>query len=59
MLYIWDVETDQVQAFDFKSGEGQEGLDDNVAEAQQQLTLDVRGLILLYFHFCIVSKLAI
>jgi len=43
VLYIWDVETDQVQAFDFKSGEGQEGLDDNVAEAQQQLTLDVRG----------------
>ena len=40
-----------MQAFDFKSGKGQEGLDDNVAEAQQQLTLDVKGLILLYFEF--------
>eukprot|EP00795_Rhopilema_esculentum_P000551 gene551-10237_t len=41
-LYIWDVEADQIQTFNFRTGQGQEDLDDNVISAQEQLTADIK-----------------
>lgn len=43
ILYIWDADTDQLQSFNFTTGKGQDGLDDSVAEAQQQLSVDIKG----------------
>ena len=51
-LYVWDVESDQIQTFNFRTGQGQEDLDDNVISAQEQLTADIKGnLIALSLHY--------
>lgn len=49
ILYVWDVEADQVQTFNFKTGESQDGLDENVSFAQQQLTADLKGFSSHYY----------
>ncbi|XP_066914160.1 intraflagellar transport protein 140 homolog isoform X1 [Clytia hemisphaerica] len=44
-LYIWDVETDTVQCFNFATGEGIEQMDDNLTAAQEQLTSNIKGYV--------------
>ena len=49
-MYVWDVETDSVQCFDFATGSGGDTLDDELKSTQEQLTSTIKGL----FGFVIV-----
>jgi len=42
-LYVWDVETDSVQCFDFATGSGGDTLDDELKSTQEQLTSTIKG----------------
>ena len=43
-LYVWDVESDALQCFDFATGKGRDDLDEALASTQQQLTSSIKGL---------------
>jgi len=42
-LYIWDVETDTIQCFNFATGKSNHELEDDLAVTQNQLTSAIKG----------------
>lgn len=45
ILYVWDVESDTIQSFNFATGTGSDSLDDDLAITQQRLTSTIKGYV--------------
>lgn len=43
-LFVWDIEQDKIQIFDFAIAASDHKLDDNIAPTQQQLASSIRGM---------------
>eukprot|EP00794_Sanderia_malayensis_P006805 gene6805-7574_t len=42
-IYVWDVESDQIQSFNLNTGNNQVDLDEATLNAQESLTADIKG----------------
>ena len=49
MLFVWDVESDTIQRFNFSTGVDNDNLDDDVYINQEQLGSIIKGL---YISWC-------
>ena len=43
-LFVWDIEQDKIQIFDFAIAASNHELDDNIAATQQQLASSIKGI---------------